>query len=315
MPIIKILLIGFFCFFAQSLLAKPLTVLLDWYPNADHAPLFVAQANGFFKAQELDVKLISPTDPGDPLKIVAAGKADIAISYQPALLMAVDQQIPLVRIGTLIDQPLNAIAVLSRSGITDLSQLKDKTIGYSVNGTDHIMLNTAIQHAGLQPNDVHLINVHYGLTQALMTGHVDAITGIMRNIEPFEMQNQGQATRLFLYEDYGVPSYDELIFVTNRDHVNDPRIPAFLSALSLATQALLNDPNQGWQAFITLNPALNNHLNHQSWFATLPYFPHDPAAFNAERYNTFATYLFKQHVIKAIPPLSSYTVMSSKDDK
>ncbi|MFN7097873.1 MAG: ABC transporter substrate-binding protein, partial [Gammaproteobacteria bacterium] len=123
---------------------QPLTVLLDWYPNPDHAPLFVAQEHGFFKQHGLDVKLVSPTDPGDPLKLVAAGKADIAITYQPTLLMAVDEGIPVIRIGTLIATPLNAVAVLKSSDIHTVADLNGKKIGYSTDGTNHVMLNTLL---------------------------------------------------------------------------------------------------------------------------------------------------------------------------
>src|SRR5688500_433636 len=86
---------------------KKLTDALDWYPNPDHAPLIVAQQQGYFKEQGLDVKLLAPADPNDPPKWAAAKKADIAITYQPQFIEQVDQGLPLIRIGTLIDRPLN----------------------------------------------------------------------------------------------------------------------------------------------------------------------------------------------------------------
>ncbi|MBY0544521.1 MAG: ABC transporter substrate-binding protein, partial [Gammaproteobacteria bacterium] len=211
---------------------KKLTVLLDWYLNPDHAPLFVAEQYGFFKQQGLDVKLVSPTDPADPLKLVAAGKADIAITYQPTLLIAVNAGLPIVRIGTLIPTPLNSLTVLKSSDIHTIADLKGKKIGYSVDGTDHALLDTMLASGGLTEKDVILVNVHYGLTQALMSHQVDAVTGITRTFEPFEMADNGQPARLFNYEDYGVPLYDELIFVTRQDELTDPRLSQFLAALT-----------------------------------------------------------------------------------
>lgn len=286
---------------------KPLTVLLDWYPNPDHAPLFVAQEQGFFKQQGLNVKLISPTDPADPLKLVAAGKADIAITYQPTLLLAVTAGVPVVRIGTLVASPLNAMAVLNSSNIQKIADLKGKKIGYSVDGTDHAMLNTLLASAGLTTKDVTLINVHYGLTQALMSGKVDAITGIMRNFEPIEMAQYGKSVRVFDYEDYGIPLYDELVFVSSKDKLNDPRLPKFLAALTLATNYLINHPESSWQAFAKAYPELNNDLNHQAWFAVLPHFALRPAALDRSRYENFAKYWQQQGVITNIPAVDSYT--------
>lgn len=309
MGIIKTLLLStlFFCStcFAAE---KPLTVLLDWYPNPDHAPLFVAQQQGFFKQQELEVKLISPTDPGDPLKLVAAGKADIAISYQPTLLLAVNEGIPVVRIGTLIATPLNALAVLKNSSIHQVSDLKGKKIGYSVDGTDHVMLDTLLESAGLTEKDVTLINVHYGLTQALMSGQVDAVTGIMRNFEPFEMADNGKPARVFNYEDYGVPLYDELVLVTSKNNLSDPRLPKFLAALTQATNYLVNHPQSCWQSFAKAYPDLNNPFNQQAWFATLSHFDLTPAALDSSRYQHFAEYFQQQGVIKQVPPLNNYAV-------
>lgn len=309
MGFIKTLLLSTL-FFCTSCFAaeKPLTVLLDWYPNPDHAPLFVAEEQGFFKQQGLDVKLVSPTDPGDPLKLVAAGKADVAITYQPTLLLAVDNGIPVVRIATLIATPLNAVAVLQNSNIHTIADLKGKKIGYSVDGTDHVMLDTMLASAGLTEKDVTLINVHYGLTQALMSGKVDAVTGIMRNFEPFEMADNGKPARVFDYEDYGVPLYDELIFVTSKNNLTDPRLPKFLAALTQATAYLINHPEACWQAFAKAYPDLNNQFNHQAWFATLSRFDLTPAALDHSRYQSLQDYLLKQGVIKKSIPVNNYAV-------
>ncbi len=287
---------------------KPFTVLLDWYPNPDHAPLFVAQEYGFFKQHDLDVQLISPTDPGDPLKLMAAGKADIAVSYQPTLLVAVDAGLPVVRIGTLINTPLNAIAVLQSSTIKTIANLKGKRIGYVSDASAHAMLDTALASAGLTEKDVELINVRYGLTQALMSGKVDAITGIMRNFESLELAEHHHPARMFPYENYGIPSYDELILAVQRDRVTDPKLCDFMQALTEATAYLLKNPETTWQTFATAHPELDNHFNHAAWLATLPYFDTHPAQLNAARYQQFAEYWHQRGAIKQAPSLDTYAV-------
>jgi putative hydroxymethylpyrimidine transport system substrate-binding protein len=295
----------FICFAVH---AKTLTVLLDWYANPDHAPLFVAQEFGFFKQNGLDVKLISPTDPGDPIKLMAAGKADIAVTYQPTLLVAVDAGVPAIRVGTLIKSPLNAVAVLQSSNIKNISDLKGKRIGYATDGSAHAMLSTLLVKGGLTDNDVEMINVHYGLTQALMSGKVDAITGIMRNFESLEMAAHGHPARMFNYEDYGIPPYDELILATRRNLLHDPRLPAFLTALTQATHYLMQHPEDTWNTFAKHHPELNNQFNHDAWLATLPYFSLAPAMLDRDRYQHFAIYWQQHGVIKTVPILSDYAV-------
>ena len=117
---------------AATLLSQPasaaekMTVLLDWFVNPDHAPLIVAREKGYFAAAGLDVELIAPADPNDPPKLVAAGKADIAVSYQPQLHVQVEAGLPLVRIGTLVATPLNSLVVLKDGPIKTIGDLKGK---------------------------------------------------------------------------------------------------------------------------------------------------------------------------------------------
>lgn len=304
----KLLLLTVLLLTSVSAFAKPLTVLLDWYPNPDHAPLFVAQQQAYYQEHHIDVKLISPTDPNDPLKLVAAGKADLAITYQPSLLLAVNSGLPLVRIGTLIATPLNAVAVLKSSNIYTPKDLKGKRIGYSMDGTDHAMLKSLLANAGLTEQDVQLINVHYGLTQALMSGKVDAISGVMRNFEPFEAAEHGQPLRLFNYEDYGVPLYDELIIVARKDELSDTRLPQFLAALTQATNYLINNPDTSWQIFAKNHPELNNTFNHDAWIATLPRFALRPAALDTSRYQQLSKYFVNAGVLKTNIAVSDYAV-------
>jgi len=124
---------------------KPFTVILDWFVNPQHAPIIIAQEKGFFKQHGLNVSIIAPADPADPPKLVAAGKADIAVSYQPELYLQVANGLPLVRIGTLINSPLRVVAVLKSSNIHSLADLKGKTIGYSMSGVGGAILGAMLR--------------------------------------------------------------------------------------------------------------------------------------------------------------------------
>ena len=164
-----------------------MTVLLDWFINPDHAPLIVAKEKGYFKEQGLDVTFIAPSNPNDPPKIVAAGKADIAVSYQHQHQMQVDQGLPLVRIATIVATPLNALVVLADSDIRTIADLKGKTIGYSVGGFETVLLKVMLAKAGLQLSDVTLVNVNFSLSPSLFAGKTDAVIGAFRNFELNQM--------------------------------------------------------------------------------------------------------------------------------
>ncbi len=279
---------------------QAITVLLDWLPNPDHAPLIIAEEKGFFAKHHLKVKLVGPADPADPPKLVAAGKADMAITYEPQFIRQLDQGLPLVRVGTLVEHPLTCLAVLQSSSIHTLHDLKGKRIAHSVGGTDSILLETMLAHAGLKTSDVELINVHYNLSQSLLSGKVDAVMGIMRTLEVTEMKLAGKPVRVFLPEKSGVPDYDELIFVVNRQHANDPRWPAFFAALKESTAWLKKHPSEGWSLFADAYPAIDTPVDRAVWHATIPHFPKKPGKITTEKSIRFASFMQSKGYIRTI---------------
>ena len=196
--------------------ADKLTVLLDWFVNPDHAPLVVAQEKGYFRDRGLEVKLIAPADPNDPPKMVAAGRAEIAVSYQPQLHMQVDAGLPLKRIGTLVATPLNSLVVLADGPIREIADLKGRKIGFSVGGFEDALLKVILARHGLGLDDVTLINVNFALSPALIAGQVDAVIGAFRNFELNQMDIVGRPGRAFFVEEEGVPTYDELILIAHK---------------------------------------------------------------------------------------------------
>jgi putative hydroxymethylpyrimidine transport system substrate-binding protein len=188
--------------------------VLDWYINPDHAPIMVAEQIGAFKAQGLDVKIVPPSDPALPPRLVAAGQADLAITYQPQVHFFADEGLPLVRVGTLINSPLNTVIALDKR-IKTPADLKGKKVGYSVSGIEQATLATMAQHAHIDPQSIKLINVNFQLTSALLAGQVDAVIGGYRNIEALELKLQGKDPQVMNVEDFGVPAYDELVIVAN----------------------------------------------------------------------------------------------------
>lgn len=195
--------------------AEPVQLLLDWYPNADHAGVFAAVAEGHFEDQGLAVTPTVPSDAAAALKEVAAGKAPFAVSYAPEVLLARSQGVPVVAVGALVTHPLNSIIVRSDSGIESPRDLEGRVVGQAGLPLDRPLLDTAVAADGGDPAKVETRNVGFNLAPALASGRVDAIVGAYWNIESVDLEAQGVETRAFRLEEHGVPDYDELVVVTS----------------------------------------------------------------------------------------------------
>jgi putative hydroxymethylpyrimidine transport system substrate-binding protein len=286
---------------------EKVTVLLDWFVNPDHAPLFVALEKGYFADQGLDVELIAPSNPNDPPKLVAAGKADIAVSYQHQHQLQVDQGLPLMRIATVVATPLNSLVVLKDGPIKSLADLKGKTIGYSVGGFETVLLNVMLEKEGIQPSDVKLVNVNFSLSPSLFTGQVDAVIGAFRNFELNQMEIEKRPGTAFYVEEHGIPAYDELILVANRNALGEAKLRKFVDALEAGVQYLVNHPEESWKLFVRgERKDLDDELNRRAWVDTLPRFALRPGALDKKRYSRFAEFLKGQGMISTVPALESY---------
>ncbi len=295
--------------FAQAATAADkMTVMLDWFINPDHAPLFVALERGYFAAQDLDVEFVQPSDPNDPPKLVAAGRADLAVSYQPQLHLQVAQGLPLRRIATLVASPLNSLVVLRDGPITSIADLKGRKVGFSVGGFEDALLGAMLERHGLTLDDVTLINVNFSLSPSIISGQVDAVIGAFRNFELNQMDIVGKPGRAFYVEEEGVPAYDELILVAHEDRLDDAQLGRFLSALEQGVLFLLNHPDESWELFIKGRSDLDDELNRRAWRDTLPRFALRPAALDHGRYARFAAFLKARGMLEEVLPVGRYAV-------
>ena len=281
-------------------------LLLDWFVNPDHAALVIAKERGLFAKHGLDVELIAPADPNAPPKLVAAGQAEYAVSYQPTLQMLVAEGLPLVRVGVLVAQPLNSLVALETSSVKTIADFKGKKIGFSVSGFEEAVLGAMLESAGLSLKDVTLININFALTTALMSKQVDGVIGAFRNFELNDLELNKAKGRMWLVEQHGVPAYDELILVAKRETVDIARTKKLLAAVAEATQWLKANPADAWAIFSKSGKDLGNDLNRLAWKDTLPLLAVDPVALDRARYETFAAFLVKRGLIKQAPPLDSY---------
>ena len=292
----------------SALAAEKLTVLLDWHVNPDHGPLIVAKEKGFFAEAGLDVDLQEPSDPTQPPKLVAAGKAPLAVSYQPQLHLQVDAGLPLVRIATLVATPLATLIAMPDGPVKSVADLKGKTIGYSLPFYQELLLPPMLAAHGLTLDDVNTVSVKLALTQTLLTGKVDATIGAFRNFELNQMDILGKPGVAFNPEENGVPVYDELIIVTNRAALGNAPLRPFLDAVERGTRYIINHPEESWDLFVKAYPNADDELNRRAWRDTLPRLALRPAALDTARYERFAAFLKGRDLVTSTPPVETYAI-------
>ena len=267
-------------------------LMLDFFPNADHAPIYAAQARGAFKEAGLNLQIRTPSDPSLPIKQVAAGRVDLAVSYEPEVLRARSNGLHVVAIGALVRDPLTSIISLPKAKIESPADLKGKTVGTAGIDYQHAYLQTILDKANVPQSSVKERNVGFNLVPALVSGKVDAILGGFWNYEGIQLQQLKKHPKVIRLDQAGVPNYDELVFVANADALDreGPLIRRFMGALRRGAIALKRNPQAGVTALVKANKDLDPKLQQASVKATLQYFlppagkPYgwqDPAQWNA----------------------------------
>jgi putative hydroxymethylpyrimidine transport system substrate-binding protein len=227
---------------------------LDWYPNPDHVGLYTAIDRGFFERHGLIVKPRQPSDVSDPIKLVAAGRADLGISYEPELFFAQQHDAPVVAVSAIIPTALNSVIVPGDAGVRTPADLRGKTIGVDGSDSTSAYLDTMLRSVGLDPeHDVHTVNVGFNLLPALLGGKVDAIAGGFQNIEGAQLQVRGLHPVVFPVDEYGVPTYDELVVVANSDRLKSDAmyrkiVRSFVAGLAAGTRYAKSHPDTALEA-------------------------------------------------------------------
>ncbi|WP_372789560.1 ABC transporter substrate-binding protein [Paraconexibacter sp.] len=253
---------------------EKLTLMLDYFPNADHAGIYAAQASGAFADVGLDVDIQTPADPAAPLKLVAGGRADLAISYEPELLLARDKGTKVVAVGAIANEPLTSIMALGSAKIDTPEDLRGKTVGTAGIPYQSAYLETILREAGVDPSDVKEVNVGFNLVPAMLSKKVDATLGSFWNYEGTQLQREKKDPSIIRVDEAGVPTYDELIVVASETTTKKrgALIRRFFQALRRGTEAVRADPAAGVDPLLQANPDLKRGLQEAVVRKTLPVF-------------------------------------------
>ena len=243
---------------------KELDVVLDWYPNALHAFLYVAIEKGYYEEEGLKVNIRFPSNANDAISLVAAGQADIGLYYQQDVIQARAQQdVPVKSIGAVVQGPLNIVLSLEEKGITSAEDLVGKTIGYAGTELSEALIRSIMQYVGADYSDVTMIDVGFDLMSSMTTGNVDATIGCLVNHEVPQMEEEGFSVNWFDLDDYGVPTYYEGIFLASDEAIaNDSEtLQAFLRASARGFADMKADPEAALATLLANQNAENFPLS------------------------------------------------------
>ncbi len=277
--------------------AQTFTLILDWFPNVDHLPIYVARHQGYFSQEGMEIKVISPSETADALKLAAAGQVDIAISYEPQTIIAAARGLEIVAFGRLIEHPLTTLLFMKDSGIKVPKDLEDKKIGYTVPGLMDILLEAFAKVNHIEQYTP--VNVGFAIVQSLTAGKVDAVMGPFKTYETVTMAHRGYEVAYFELEKWGIPDYDELIFVTSSKTMkkNHAALAKFKKAVDRGITYVRANPQKALQYYFEEVPEADRRTETDAFELTRPYYAHDQKI-DVQRWQQFADFAFKYGLIE-----------------
>lgn len=295
--LLALILFAVLAWTSPVLAEAPLTLMLDWFPNVDHLPIYVAQERGFFAQQGVAVKILNPSDTADALKLAAAGKVDLAVSYEPQTLMAAGRGIDVRVVGRLIGHPLTTLMVLKKSNITKPGDLSGRTIGYTVPGLMDVLMDAFAKINGI--TDYQLVNVGFSIAPALSAGRVDAVMGPFKTYETVTMAAEGLETGFFELEKWGIPDYDELIFICGPKTLaaKQKQVQGFVRAIARAIAAIAASPDAALADYFKALPDADRKVETAAFNLTRAYYATGQKC-DQESWQAFADFALMHGIIE-----------------
>ena len=288
---------------------EPFTLVLDYFPNADHAPIYAAQAAGEFKKAGLDLKIQTPPDPAAPLRLLAGGKADLAISYEPEVLLVRDKTPSIVSVGALVQKPLTTLMSIGGRDVANVGDLRGKKVGTAGIPYQQAYLDTILDKAGVPKQSVDVINVGFNLVPAMISKRVDATLGAFWNYEGVDLDRRGRKPVILRMEDLGVPTYAELVFAARRKSLDSDeasKVRRFLAAVARGAKLVRDDPEGAADSLVKANKDLDRPLQLAAIKATSDvFFPEDddrPFGYqNPDEWIAYGTWMLRRGLLKNEP--------------
>jgi len=300
-PMYKILLFTAVLFFsllgAGSAGDQKLSLMLDWFPNVDHLPIYLAKERGFFERAGIAVDIVSPSDTADALKLSAAGRIDLAVSYQPQAIIAASGGLTVKVIGRLVSHPLTTLLYLEDGGINRPSDLSGEKIGYTVPGLMDRLLAAFARINGIE--DYTPVHVGFAIVPSLTAGKVAAVMGPFKTYETVTLRQRGYRAGIFELEKWGIPDYDELIFICGPSVLAQKAaaVSAFSAAVQAGIDAAQEDPEESLRAYFRQLPDADRQTESAAFALTLPYYARSQKS-DPQRWQRFADFALRHGLIE-----------------
>ena len=294
--------------------SQELILTLDWFQNANHAGIYEAVDKGFFAEEGLNVVVEPPADPTAILSLVASGDSDFGMFYQPDLMQARNAGVPVLAVAGVVQRPLNSMMALQSSGIDRPGKLAGKKVGYPGIPWNEAMLTTMLETDGLSREDVELVDVGFALSQALLSGTVDAVVGAYWTHELIVMENEGHVANVILPDEWGVPTYYELVLVTSEKTVRDrpEMVEKFVKAFSKGYERALLDPQGSIDTLLRMNPdaEIDESVDRAGVELIVPLWQSENQPFGSlvpERWTSFSDWMKSKGLIdESLEPSAAY---------
>lgn len=274
-----------------------ISVALDWLPYAMHAGLYVAKERGYFANEGLDVDIHAPADAATILQTVAQGRDNFGLNYEPDVLLARSEGLPVVSVAALTQHSLAALMTLEESGLKQPRDLKGKRIGHAGVPLERLLFDTILKNDGVKNGieDVQFTNVGYDALTGLFAGQLDAISVYYTN-QPVIAENQGRKVNIMKVTDYGVPDYYDLVIATNEDMIkNNPDVvERFLRAVTKGYKEAAANPQEAIKLMKQSNPELDTAVANKEILLEAPVWMANNGVFGWQeesRWLTFAQWM------------------------
>ena len=295
---LSILVISIFSCSSENEINK-VSLALDWYPNSNHAGIFYAKDKGYFLDGDLDVEVYTPSDPSSILQTVASGRDQFGISYQPDLLLARSEGVPVVAISSIVRTPLNSIMTLKKSGISDPSKLKGKTIGYPGIPLNIGILQSILEGQGLTIDDVNLVDVGFDLVPALLSSRVDAVIGAFWSHESILIELEGEGVNILKFQDWGIPEYHELVLVTSEKYLEENKeiVESFVKSFRKGFEGSIESNSESMESLISAYPEVNVELETEGIKLLAPLWIESMNSTNMDSWHKFGDWMKEKGLI------------------
>lgn len=295
---ISIVLALFFVTTASSVYsAQKLTVMLDWFPNIDHLPIYVAQQKGFFKDEGIDINVMTPSATTDALKLAAFNNVDIAVSYEPQVIIGASTGVEITVIGRLVEHPLSVLLFLKDKGIEKPKDLEGKKVGYTVPGMMDVLMDAFAKINGIKSYEP--VNVGFSIVQSLVAEKVDAIMGPYKNYETVELEEKGYEPAYFELGEWGIPDYDELVFISGKQTAKEKSeaLSGFARAIDKAISWTAENPQGALEAYFSAVPEAPHEMESKAFEITRPLYAGSQTCDKA-KWQKFADFAFDYKLIE-----------------